>query len=392
MDDEAVATEADSMIRQIDDDDVTVGRMNGGLDPSEFDFLPKNSEEFDATDAGYLIGWDPTWDARSPREAEVMRQNSEDEMTIFSGEEPPDERAQFRSPGPERFPILKAAIRHFQRAAKQPRAVRIDTHETYLGFASEQVLREIDRRLCELRDRVERHESDGHGGDVDEPPMRKWEVLGAMRAVEDLRNSTSAREAVEKLEQVPLDLPGYARGKVHCWQDGDCVVCSLHFAAADGSHRVATAAARPSVDADEAAEAALKAGVDPVTVLGALSDVAAVVVGTRLVRDVAGAALKARGRREVLDAAEPVVVVKRGDADRAPLAAIMHLQQRAEAGDAGAAREMRLLRRAARGTASGRRFAAPVLREAAHRLNQGRQKKALGSRLMSAYARAAGWV
>lgn len=364
----AMTREALSMIQNYDDEDVEVGRMSTAMDTDTY------------------------FDSVPPREAWFTAQDAQDVLKGDGDEvEDPQPFQPLPDGGAEQFPVLKSALRHFQAQESKPRTVRFDTADTYGDLISEATIRELDRRLRELRGLVEEHLADHHGAPVE--VMRKWDVIGAARSIADLRSASTAAEAAEKLEQVPLDLPGFAQGKVHCWQDGDCIVCSIHFSAANGEHRIATAGARPSVDTDDVAASAIRAGVDPAVVLGALPELAAVATGKRLVKDVARAALQAQEREDVLGiSTEPVLLSGGGDAGSAPLAAVMYLHQRADAGDAQAVREVAKLNRAAQ-TPSGRQIAAPVLAEARRRLSEGRQKKAQKkvSGLMQHYARAAGW-
>jgi hypothetical protein len=126
-----------------------------------------------------------------------------------------------------------------------------------------------------------------------------------------------------------------------------------------------------------------RAGVDPVTVLGVLPDLADVACGKRLVRDVAGAALKAQRRSDVCgmdgdENAEPLLLTSPGAEDTAPLAALMYVEQKADAGHPQAQREMKLLQIAAQ-TPAGQQIAAPILAESTKRLEAGREMKALAA-------------
>lgn len=373
--DEPRTKEILSMLRPYDDYNIEFGRMAdyANLDYQDFDALPKREVEID-----------PDWDGTVPdvfhsqsisrwmkrhgrvRDSDMPGYDAEEHV----GDAPPP----FQSPIEEQFPVFAAALRRFQAEASPARVVRFDDEETHVGLVCESAVRELDRRLQELRELVEQHVADGHG-----PPataLRRWDVIGAVEAVRDLKAATTADEAQRAMPAIPLGLPDFARGKVHCWRDGDCVICSIHFHAADGSHRIATTSARPSVDADEVSGCAVQAGLDPVTVLGALDDLADAACGRRMVRDLARAALSAEAHPEVLgmDGTDPVLMVSGGDASTAPLAALMYLQQACDAGDPAARREMAIIE-AATETPSGREVAVPALAEARRRLAAAREQR-----------------
>jgi hypothetical protein len=358
--------EALSMFRE-DDEDVTIGRMpvGGSGDLSEFDFAARDEADMTDEQAEYL----------------------------FAGDEP----TAFQTPKEDAFPLFRAALRKYQASERPPRAMRVDTDDTYGDFISEAAAREIDRRLTALEAAFRKHEGDPFAHESDHmwaPVPSKHDVLGAAQAVSDLRRASTASEAVDAMPRVPLDLPDFAQDKVRCWRDGDCVVVSIRFSTVDGQPRTATMAARPRADADEAALWAMQSGVDPTTVLGALPHLSAVATGKKLVRDVAGCALKIRARDDVRGmgdltiGAEPVMLVRASSQGSAPLAALMHLQQLAESGNSQAEREMQLMHAAAQ-TPTGQRVAAPVLEEASRRLETGRQLAAASK--PSLFERIAGW-
>ncbi len=133
-------------------------------------------------------------------------------------------------------------------------------------------------------------------------------------------------------------------------------------------------AAKPRVSADVANWAA--SSEDGITILGMLPDLAAVATGNKLVKDVAGMALKLSERADIeVMGEEAVLLSSRPPEGTAPIAALMDVQQRADAGDRQAAREMAVIRSAAK-TASGRQIAAPLLREADAKLAKGRALEA----------------
>lgn len=343
-----------------------LGRMpqGAGMDISEFDVYP--------IDRVYM----------TPEDAEFI--------DSIQGDAPP---AAFSSPhdGLDHFPMFKAALRHFQNKTPKPRVVRFDTQDTFVGLIADSTVRELARRVDELRDVVEHHVADRHGPAL--PSMRKWDVIGAAQAVADLRAAGSVEEALAKLPEVPLDLPAFAVGKVKCWLDGDAVICSLRFALDDGVLRIATAAAQPRVDADEVEQRAIMAGIDPVVVLGALPNLAAIACGKRLVRDTASAALHARSRSDVVGMqANPVMLVSPGaDPSQAPLAALMTLQACADKGDAQCRRELGVIQAVAK-TPDGQRVAAPLLAEAQRRLAALRATPSAPPPKPSLWQRVAGWL
>jgi hypothetical protein len=352
--------------------ETVLGRMSegGGGDVSEFDQIPIDRVYIDPNDQPWI---------------DASQGGGFDQGTtmVDGDEEPAPFEALTEEHEEEVFPVLKRALRQFEEAEAKPRVVRIDTDHTYDGFACEKAIQEIARRVSELRAAFEQHLEDhqeemhpGYHGTVKK--LREWdEIVGeAMQTISDLRSAGKGLDAVDKMPAVPVDLPVSASGKVKCWRDGDAVVCSMRFAAADGSPRVATMAARPSVDVDDVLGWARGTGVHPVTVLGALTDLADVACGKRLVRDVAGAALRAQRRLDVLgmDGSEPVVLTSGGDAGAAPLAAVMHVEQRANAGDPQAKRELAILRVAAK-TPSGQQIAGPLLAESSKRLAEARARK-----------------
>lgn len=320
--------------------DIIFGRMPVGLEVSEFDALPTLASEIDR-----------------PELAEV------DEVVL--GDPDPFEEEE------EHFPTFKDALARFEDGESASRIARIDNDATYNAFVCERALKEIDRRVRELRTAVEEHLSDPHGGKIH--TLRAWdEILGAAEAITDLRRAPSSDAAVSAMPSVLVDIPDYAVGKVKCWRDGDSIVCSMRFEAADGSPRIATVAARPQVNADALAEQAARAGIEPVTLLGVLPDLAEAACGKRLLRDTARAALRAREREDVLGMAdEPVMLVSEGNTGMAPLAAMMEVQQRAEAGDPQAQLEVRKFHKVAQ-QAPGLK---PLLVAAKTRLDRARQHK-----------------
>jgi hypothetical protein len=336
----------------------------------------------------YSSGWDADtdFDALPPHLVDVSKADVES-AELFQGDE--GEATEFEAPV-EHFPMFKGALRHFQDTTPRARAVRIDTDKSYEEFGAEKACKELERRINELREHVEAHEADHHGGAA--KPMRQWdEVLGAVSAISDLQASKSGSEAISKMPQVPLTVPEFAQGHVKCWQDGDAVIVSIRFAMPDGSPRIATMGTKPKVDAEGITAWAEDQGIDPVTVLGIVPVIASVATGKKLVRDTATAALDAQCRPDVegMSDEEPIVLIGLGEST-APLAALMYLQQRAEAGDPQAQKELGIMQIAAK-TPTGRRVAAPVLAEADRRLRLGRAEHRSES-YADQYARLAAFV
>lgn len=361
----ALAKQTKEVISMITEEDI--GRISSGWDTdTDFDALPNRLADLTAADV----------------------QMAE----LFQGEVAVSEPAEFDEPV-EQFPVFKHALRYFQGEATTPRAVRIDTDKSYEGFGIEKAVKEIERRTNELRAAVEQHMSDHHGGSV--APMRAWdEVLGAVGAISNIQASRDAKDAIDKLPQIPLTVPDDVKDQVKCWQDGEAVIVSMRFATPDGSPRVATMGAKPHIDEESIQNWAEQEGYDPVTILGVAPVLASVATGKRLVRQTAEAALEAQERPDVrsMDEAddEPLVMIGLGETT-APLAALMYLQQRAEAGDPQALEELAVMHAAAL-TPSGRRYAAPVLAEANRRLLHGRAEKHHEGSLAGRYAKLAAFV
>jgi len=308
----------------------------------------------------YSSGWDADtdFDALPSRLVDISQADVES-ADLFTGEE--IEPVEFEAPL-DAFPVFRGALRHFQAEAPGTRAVRIDTDQSYIEFGADKAVAEIARRAEDLRAAVSDRVTD--------------EILGAVAAIADLKNAATPGEALAKMPQVPLSIPDFAQGAVKCWRDGDAIVVSIRFAMPDGSARVATMGSKPRVNEGEIEQWAESQGIDPVTILGALPEIASVATGKQLVRDTAQAALEARAREDVHvmeSDDEPMVFIGLGETS-APIAAVMHVQQRAENGDAQAARELAMMYDAA-STPQGRVIAAPVLAEASRRLTAGRATK-----------------
>lgn len=339
-------------------DDI-VGRMPiGDMDPSDFDAMPVDEAFMTAEDVS------------------------------ITGED--EEPQPFVAPKREVFPRFKAALRRFQQAQSRPRVVRIDTENSYGEFVCESALRELERRLEALEARFDDHLEDSHA----HQRSAREEVVGAVKSIATLRAAKSADDAANAMPTVPVELPPFAEGKVKCWKDGDTVVCSMRFQAADGKARMATMAAKPKLDGAEVAGCLVKSKLDPVTLLGILPEVADVACAKRLVKEVAGAALKNHRRVDVFGMDDEPLLLPVEDQDiSAPLAAFMDLEQRADAGDVQAAKEYDAIKKAAE-TPTGRKVAAPIINEAHKRLKEARAARTYGkrSKLAESYMQAAGWL
>lgn len=327
-------------------EDVLFGRMpvGGDGDESDFDYLPRNEIEI------------------TP---EML-------MDIFAGDEEP--AVPFSPPAEEQFPVFTSALKHFE--SSKPKAVRIDTEKSYDDFVCEKAVKELQRRVDALEAALQAHEENPlahvkafrkHVADY----HTKAEVLGAAQAVAELKSANNAEEAAEAFKKVPVNVSPFAHGKVKCWKDGDHVVCSMKFQCADGGVRVATMASKPKADKYSVLGWASRAGLDAVTILGVLPDLVDSTCGSRLVKEVAGAALDAHRRLDVCDMDSEAIHIY-GDDTNSPLAAIMYLQQKADAGDRQARNELAMIRLAAQ-TPSGRKVAGPLLEEADRRLKSKRR-------------------
>lgn len=360
-------------------DNVTVGRMPVGMDESDFDYLPTRVVDMDPEDPWQTDSF--SGDDRPSKAHRVNRVKDDGALDEQDDSEEIESPSVFRSPSPpvaESFPVFKQELAKAQAGDDKPRAVRIDTEQSYDGFVCERAIKEIARRTDELRsaleDHLAAHETDEHPGFKSKAKqMRKWdEVLGAVKAVTKIKGAATAAEAADAMPQIPLDIDPDLKGSIKCWKDGKNIVCSIKFQAADGTGRIATMAAKPKLDA-EIVGWALRSGVNPVTVLGMLPTAANVACGKKLVKDVAGAALESYRRIDVCGMAgdkEPLLLASGGDANSASVKALMMLEKRANSGDSQAARELGVIRLASK-TTSGQKIAAPLLEEASRRLAAG---------------------
>lgn len=349
--------------------DIEIGRSSSGWDQdTDFDALPLKMVDMTSEFSNMIAGAGNQYDEYGASDGEVG-----------------SEAEEFESPEAEQFPMFKTALRHFQETMPKTRPVRIDTEKSFDGFVCEKAVKEIERRLNELRAAVEQHTSDHHGPAA--VSMRKWdEIMGAAEAVADLSSAKTASEAMAKMPEVPLTLPDFAKGKAKCFQDDDITIVMLRFAMPDGSARTATTGSKSQVD-EEGIQTWLEGcGYDPVTILGVVPAIASVATGNRLIRDAAAAALEARGKSEVAEQdEEPVVLIGAGPDTSASLAALMLLQQKADGGDQQAARELAVMRVAAQSPV-GQKVAKPLLDEASRRLAAGRADKTVPTSMGDRYA------
>ena len=166
--------------------------------------------------------------------------------------------------------------------------------------------------------------------------------------------------------EVSFKIPEYAQGKVHCWTEGKNVCCSLCFEVDDGTTRIVTATTPLRKHAAAVLDQAKDSGVDPLEVLGALPALAAADSGRKLVRDLAGVALKLVGKKEILGMTGPVTVTTTSK-ENPELAAMMALQQLAQYGDKQAQDELQKIAVVAQ-TPEGSAILAPLLVEGRKRL------------------------
>jgi hypothetical protein len=315
--------------------DLTIGRMSAGMDESDFDLIPRNRMEMTANKGEGAAG----------DELDLMAQGDEGNVAIDGDE--------FDEESPDVFPMYNAALAHYEAHEPAPRLVRFDNENTYGDLVTEKAANEVSRRFADQ------------------------DIMGAVEAFKTLSQARSSAEAADALPSVPLNLPSFAEGKVTCHRDGDFVIVSMRFLDAAGNGRVATAAAKPRVDVDGIADYAMRSGVDPTVVLGALPVLADVATGKRLVKDIAGAALEARSRMDVCGmdhSDEPMIMSSNmGKPSGAPLAALMHVQQLADAGNEQAGRELAVMKAAAATLPGGNAVVAPMLAESQRRLSSARK-------------------
>lgn len=269
----------------------------------------------------------------------------------------------FRVPGPMRFPMLCRLYRQHRSAMPDPRPVRVDTEQTYAlyragrhGYAS---------AVAELAQALADHAADGHGGRVDS---------GRLRALAS--DLSQLRDEIVGAE-VPLSLPPYARGKVHCWEDGTGVCCSIRLPGPDGRPRIATTCTPIEPHVHDVLGYVEDAGIDPGCVLGALPTIARMLGGGSLIPQLAKVAPQLLAHPDVHDQDEPVFgkMVANGSAS---LAAVMALMQAAQLGDHDAQDEMAALAVAA----SEDDALADLLTDAAHRLGTGQARKRGGATVL----------
>lgn len=333
------------------------------------------------------------WDVLPADQVHITKEMVE-ETDLFAGEGERPSPFVSLSPAVVRdFPVLVAALQKYSDAESRPGVVRIDDERSYDSFTCERAVKELERQVQAIRDALQEH-LDEHAGE--EHPgygraakkLAVFDVLGAARSVAQISRARTSSEAVDAMPQIPVEIPKFAQGKVKCWRDGDAIVCSMRFQAADGSGRVATMAAKPQGDAADVLGAAADAGADPITILGALPDLAQAQCARRLVKEVAGAALDAHRRLDVCVMGGEPLLLPAGEADgRAAVAAVMDVQQRADVGDTQACHELEQLEVLGRG--AGGKLVGPLVSEARARLAQGRARKIQASRhkpFLSRYA------
>lgn len=235
-----------------------------------------------------------------------------------------------------RLPLLQRLYRKFASSAPRPRAVRVDTEESYAAWKDKQrapYLAELERLMEEGADE---------------------EQLEVARC-----------RAAECGERVPVSLPPHAHDKVESWQAGDEIFTSVRLRGADGKPRIATTSTTPQQHVEQVVGYASDAGVDPFSVVGVLPALAQVLGGGSLVAHICRAAPQLMSRPEVVRGEVFVGVVKPKSSPA--VAAAMALVQNARRGDSQARNELEHVAV----TASGKK----LIEEAAHRLISARNKE-----------------
>jgi len=262
----------------------------------------------------------------------------------------------FTAPSAPRFPLLTRLYRRFRSAMPAPRPVRVDTESSYAlyragrhGYAG---------AVAELAQALADHAADGHGG---ADPDRLRALASDLSALRDEMMGA----------EVPLSLPPYARGKVHCWEDEGGVCCSLRLRGPDGKVRFATTCTPLEPHTQDVLGYVSEAGIEPGDVLGALPLLARMLGGGSLVPQLAKAAPQIIALPGVKVQDGPVFgkLVAPGSA---PLAATMALMQAAQRGDRDARDEATDL------AATGDGAVDHLISDAARRLNAGRSLKSRG--------------
>jgi hypothetical protein len=131
------------------------------------------------------------------------------------------------------LPLLDAIADRFAAATPPPRAVRLDTEESYRAFREarrEPYVKQLGERLAELERRVAEHVADNHAdGRLDrlEHELREHVRVDDERLEQLERNVL--RQVVVGWEPLPLPLPEAETGAISSWQDGGEILCTIRL-------------------------------------------------------------------------------------------------------------------------------------------------------------------
>lgn len=231
------------------------------------------------------------------------------------------------------FPVTTELYRAFAKK-REPKYVRLDTEASYRDFRAEQSpeIAELRLKVEALEALVRAHTRDGHGAqDV---------IVGLASDVSKLQSSTADK-------RVPMQMPPWAEGTWDCWRedgpDGGLVCCSIALPGHDGEVRICTAATPVRKHVEDVVGYSHDVECDVVDLLGVLPTIACMLAGGSLMTEMAAAAPAvlahpdARGDQPFIGKIVP--------ANQPTLATLIALLQRAQAGDAQAAREWSALAR-----------------------------------------------
>lgn len=263
------------------------------------------------------------------------------------------------------FPMLRNIYARFEELTPRDNIVRVDTEDSFGEFVGTKPFLELDRRVRELRAAIEEHAHERkHGKPV---AMSKWDaILGEANALATAKEQGADGGG----RMVPLMLPPWADGKVHCWQEGDRVCCSMRIPAPDGRTLVATASTPIAEHAHDVMGYAARAGVGVVDVVGMAPHLACMMGAGSLLPQLASATPSLIDAHEASCA--PSSVHKIIPCEDPCLAAIMGLAQMAQSGDPQACNEWEAMTAMARGD---KRLAQSMI-EGANLLSHGQHLKA----------------
>ncbi len=251
----------------------------------------------------------------------------------------PEMRREVLGDSAGRFPMFDRLRSSFSETIPEPKAVRLDTEDSYAAFRSarrDPYIAELEARIAAVEEAVSRHVADDHGGGrvqaLEEAFQRHvgQSVLGFV--------DSALTQAVCGGTRVPLFLPHWAEGKIDCWQDGSEVLCTVRLPGPDGRVRLATTGSDVGRFVDEVVGCAAVAGaeVDDVATYGPV--LAQVLAGESLIPQLCRAApdllsTRASHAGEVLVGA----LFSTSDPD---ISAVMSLLQRCQRGDRRARAEL----------------------------------------------------